>query len=97
MADLTRDDVLKLARLARLTLSDDEVAEYTTELAEILHYVEQLQSVDTAGFAPTNQVSGLTNVTRVDEVSDYGYQPAALLANVPAVEKDQIKVRRMIG
>lgn len=97
MADLSRDDVLKLARLARLDLTDDEVEEYSRELTEILHYVEQLQSVDVAGLGSTNQVTGLTNVMRKDEVKNYGYDPQDLLKNVPEKEADQIKVRRMIG
>jgi len=97
MADLSRDDVLKLAQLARLELTDEEVEEYSRELTEILHYVEQLQGVDIDGLEPTNQVTGLTNVTRKDEVKDYGYEPKALLKNVPETENDQIKVRRMIG
>lgn len=97
MADLSREDVIKLAALARLDLSDDEIAEYSQELTEILHYVEQLQNVDVAGLVPTNQVTGLTNVMRDDEIVDYGYDPKDLLKNVPAVENDHIKVKRMIG
>lgn len=96
MADLTRDDVLKLAQLARLRVSDDEVAEFQQELEEILHYVEQLNDVDVSGLQPTSQVTGLENVTRDDEVLHYGYEPADLLKNVPAVENNQIKVKRMI-
>lgn len=97
MADLSREDIIKLAALARLDLADDEIAEYSQELTAILHYVEQLQGVDVDGLKPTNQVTGLTNVTRDDVQKDYGYQPAELLKNVPAVENDQIKVKRMIG
>jgi aspartyl-tRNA(Asn)/glutamyl-tRNA(Gln) amidotransferase subunit C len=97
MADLSRDDVLKLARLARLDLTDEEIEQYSKELTEILHYVEQLQAVDVTGLEPTNQVTGLTNVTRTDEVVDYGYAPKELLQNVPHVQDDQIKVKRMIG
>jgi aspartyl-tRNA(Asn)/glutamyl-tRNA(Gln) amidotransferase subunit C len=97
MAKLTRDDVLKLARLARLQLTDDEVAEYSEELSEILQYVEQLGSIDVAGLEPTNQITGLTNVTRSDEIQDYGYQPAELQKNLPEAEDDLIKVNRMIG
>lgn len=97
MADLSRDDVLKLAQLARLQLTDDEVNEFTAELAEILKYVELLDSVDTDGLLPTSQVTGLVNVTRPDEIRDYGYEPADLLSNVPAVEDNQLKVRRMIA
>ncbi|HVV67362.1 MAG TPA: Asp-tRNA(Asn)/Glu-tRNA(Gln) amidotransferase subunit GatC [Candidatus Saccharimonadales bacterium] len=97
MAKLTREDVLKLARLARLELSDEEIEEFQGELSEILQYVEQLQSVDIGGLEPTNQVTGLTNVTRSDETKDYGYKAEKLLENVPAVKDNQIKVKRMIG
>ena len=97
MAILSRDDVLKLARLAQLDLSNDEVNEFASELSEILQYVEQLQAVDVAGLKPTNQVTGLTNVTRTDIVKNYGYQPAELLKNVPQTKDEQIKVKRMIG
>jgi aspartyl-tRNA(Asn)/glutamyl-tRNA(Gln) amidotransferase subunit C len=97
MAKLSRDDVLKLARLARIGLTDDEVAEFTTEFDEILGYVEKLQAVDVDGLEPTAQVTGLTNVMRPDEVHDYGYKPEDLLKNAPAVENDQLKVKRMVG
>ncbi|MDB5170607.1 MAG: asparaginyl/glutamyl-tRNA amidotransferase subunit [Candidatus Saccharibacteria bacterium] len=97
MSKLTQDDILKLARLARLQLTDDEVDEYASELSEILQYVEQLSAVDVTGLKPTNQVTGLTNVTRADEIKSYGYDPKELRKNLPAVENDQIKVKRMIG
>lgn len=97
MTKLTRDDVLKLAQLARLKLTDEEVEEFAGEFSEILAYVEQLQSVDTEGLAPTNQVSGNRNVMRDDEIRDYGYDSKDLLQNVPAVENDHIKVKRMVN
>jgi len=97
MAKLTRDDVLHLAQLARISLSDNEVDEFSEELSDILQYVEQLSGVDVDGLKPTNQVTGLTNVMREDEVKDYGYQPLDLLRNVPQVQSDMLKVNRMIG
>jgi aspartyl-tRNA(Asn)/glutamyl-tRNA(Gln) amidotransferase subunit C len=97
MAKLTRDDVLKLAQLARISLSDDEVAEFSEELSAILQYVEQLSSVDVSGVEPTNQVTGLTNVMREDTVKDYGYAPLDLLKNVPKTQDNMLKVKRMIG
>jgi aspartyl-tRNA(Asn)/glutamyl-tRNA(Gln) amidotransferase subunit C len=97
MAKLTREDVLKLAQLARLDLTDEEVEEYSAELSEILQYVEKLGEADVKGLEPTNQVTGLTNVTRVDEIRDYGYKPEDLLKNLPEVKDNQIKVKRMIG
>ena len=97
MADLSRDDVLKLARLARIDLTDEEIEEFTGEFDAILGYVEKLQNVDVEGLEPTTQVSGLTNVRRADEVIDYGYEPEDLLKGAPAVEDDHLKVKRMIG
>lgn len=97
MSKLTREDILKLARLARLDVTDAEVEEYSRELSDILQYVEQLSDVDVADLAPTNQVTGLTNVMREDKTKDYGYKSADLLKNVPQVQDAQIKAKRMVG
>lgn len=97
MSRLSRDDVLKLAALARISLSDDEVDAFAGELSAILGYVEQLSDVDVSGLEPTNQVTGLTNVMRKDEVKEYGYEPRDLLKNVPATQDNQLRVKRMIG
>ncbi len=97
MADLSRDDVLKLARLARLTITDEEVERYRKELSEILKYVELLQTADVTDLQPTTQVTGLTNVMREDEVIDYGASPDDLLRIAPNKQDRHVKVKRMIG
>jgi len=96
MAKLTREDVLKLARLARLQLEEDEVERYQVELSEILKFVEQLNEATVKDLIPTSQVTGLTNITREDMVIDYGYSPEELLKNVPEVQDGQIKVKRVL-
>lgn len=96
MSKLSKEDILKLAGLARLGLTDVEVTKYQKELTSILEYVELLNSVDVSGLKPTYQVSGLTNVARSDEIIDYGVSPKELLKNVPALDGKYIKVRRMI-
>jgi aspartyl-tRNA(Asn)/glutamyl-tRNA(Gln) amidotransferase subunit C len=96
MADLTRDDVLRLAQLAQLDLTDEEARQFSGEISKILEYVEQLQGVDVTGLKPTSQVTGLTDVMRSDKVESYGYEPKDLLKNVPQVEDSQIKVRRVL-
>ena len=96
MAKLSRDDILKLAQLARLKLSEEETDQFAEEISAILGYVEQLQSVNLEGTEPTYQVTGLTNVMRPDEIIDYGAKPKDLLANAPATEGTQIKVQRML-
>lgn len=97
MSQLTREDILRLAALARLGLTDQEVEDFSRELPAILDYGSQLSSVDVTGLEPTSQVTGLTNVMRPDEIRDYGYDAAELLKNVPATENNLIKVKRMIG
>lgn len=97
MSKLSRNDVFKLARLSRISITDEEADGLAEELSAILGYVEQLNDVDTNGLEPTNQVTGLTNVMRKDEVIDYGYKSKDLLKNVPQVHQDLIKVKRMIG
>lgn len=97
MSHITREDVLKLARLSRLSLAEDEIERFAKELDAIVAYIEQLQAVDTDGLTPTDQVTGLTNVMREDELYDYGVTPKDLLKNAPATEDDHIKVKRMIG
>lgn len=96
MAELTRDDVIHLASLSKLALTDEEIESFREQISRILDYVEQLQAVDISGLEPTSQVTGLLNVERLDEIRGYGYDPKTLLANVPTVEEDQIKVRRVL-
>lgn len=97
MTQLDSEDIRKLAYLARIEISEDEISEFTAEFGSILEYVEMLQSVDIANLKPTSQVTGLTNVMREDEVRDLGYTPDDLLQGVPQTEGRQIKVKRMIG
>jgi aspartyl-tRNA(Asn)/glutamyl-tRNA(Gln) amidotransferase subunit C len=96
MAKLQKSDVLKLARLSRLHLDNSEVEKFQNEIEAILGYVEQLQSVDLNDIPATNQVTGLENVMRVDEVKDYGVTPEELLKNAPATQGGLIKVRRVL-
>ena len=53
MAQMTREDVLRIAALAQLQLDDDECARAAAQLARILEYAEQVQQVDTSGVEPT--------------------------------------------
>lgn len=96
MARLTRDDVLKLAQLAQIDLSEDEIKRFQGEISEILEYVALLEAVNLDNLEPTDQVTGLVSVMRDDTIIDYGITPAALLNNVPATLNDQIKVKRTL-
>ncbi len=95
MGKITKEEVLKLAKLSKLSLDDEQSEKFRNELESLLNYIDQLQSVDTTGLEPTNQVTGLTNVTREDEIKP-GVSQKELLKNAPATENNQIKVRRII-
>ncbi len=64
---LTREEVRHVAELAKLQLTDAELDEYAGQLAQILSYAQQVQSVDTSAVAPTPQVLPLSNVLADDE------------------------------
>jgi aspartyl-tRNA(Asn)/glutamyl-tRNA(Gln) amidotransferase subunit C len=64
---LTRDEVARIAELARLSLSDAEVTLFTTQLTRILEYAEAVQRVDTAGVPPTSHAIATGSVWRDDE------------------------------
>jgi len=96
MADLSTDDVLKLARLSRLKLSNEEVETFKKEINEILSYVDMLKDADVKDLEPTYQVTGLENKMRKDEIKDYGVTQEELLKNLPNRDGDYIKTKRVL-
>lgn len=67
---LIKEQVLHIAKLANLQLSDEEVIKFQKQLSEILSYMKILKKVDTDKTKPTAQVTGLTNITREDETKN---------------------------
>ncbi len=65
---LTREQVLKIAKLARLGITDAEVEKYQVQLSGIISYIDKLNEVNTDGVEPTAQVTGLLNCFRKDEI-----------------------------
>jgi aspartyl-tRNA(Asn)/glutamyl-tRNA(Gln) amidotransferase subunit C len=63
---IDREQVLHVAKLARLKLTDDEVEKMTGELSNILEHVEQMEALDLEGVEPTSHVVALENVLRED-------------------------------
>lgn len=96
MANLSVGDVLALARLARIELDEAELKNINEELSSILAYVEQLSEVDLKDDKPTVQVTGLSNVTRPDEVIEYQASPDDLLKNLPKKQDRYIQTRRVL-
>ena len=93
---VTQDDVLRLAQLSNLQLSDDEIAALQADLGNILGYIEQLGELDTTGVEPTYQVTDLENVWRDDVVRTATADREALLALASAQQDNQIKVPKVL-
>jgi aspartyl-tRNA(Asn)/glutamyl-tRNA(Gln) amidotransferase subunit C len=89
---LTTDEVRHVAELAKLRLSEAEIAQYTQQLSAILDYAETLQLVDTSHVPPTPYVLSLANVMRDDEARP-GLSNAAALANAPDQANGFFRVR----
>lgn len=88
---LTREEVLHIAALARLELSDDEVERYRQQLSDILDYAARLQSLDTSHIPPTSSVLPARQVLRPDEPTP-GLPRQTLLDGAPRVDDGQFRV-----
>jgi aspartyl-tRNA(Asn)/glutamyl-tRNA(Gln) amidotransferase subunit C len=80
--EITRDDVRKVASLARLRLDDSEIESLAHDLTSIVGYVEVLNEVDTTGVEPMVHAVELQNVLRADELRESLPREKAL-ANAP--------------
>jgi len=96
MSKIGTQETERLARLARIGLTAEETAKFTVELGDIVEFVEQLQSAKAASVEPTDQVAGLENVMRPDEVQPAAQSREQLLANVPEQQDGYIKVKRVL-
>ncbi len=88
-------DVKKIAKLARLRLSDAEVALYGGQLTKILDSMAELNTADTNGVAPTTSVLGAVNVMRDDEPKPFA-DAEAILANAPERDGPYFKVKKVL-
>ena len=92
---LNLEDVLHIARLARLGLSEAEVDKFREQLSNILENFEALQQVDTDGVPPTAHTVALQNVLSEDEVAD-SLSQSQVLANAPQREEDWFRIRAVL-
>ena len=93
---LTDDDVRHVARLARLGLSEEEVASLRPELSDILAYAQKVGEVATPDVPPTSHPYPLTNVLRQDEPRPSLRQEEAV-STAPETEDGRIRVPRIVG
>lgn len=93
--ELSHDEVRKIAELAKLQLTDDEVALYAGQLSSILQYFRKLQELDTSHIAPTASVLPLTNVFRQDAPGE-PLTPEQVVANAADSVDNQFRVSTIL-
>ncbi len=93
---LSRDDVAHVARLARLSLTDEELDTFTGQLAQVIEHADDVAALDLGGVAPTAHPLPVRNVLRADEPRP-SLDRAAVLAAAPDVEDDRFRVPRIVG
>lgn len=95
--ELDKKQIEHIAKLARLELSEDELKLYGSQLAGILNFIDQLKEINTDNIEPTAQVTGMNNVLRADEVSQWSEDEAKIaLHQAPGLENNQVKVKRVL-
>ncbi len=81
---LSKEEIQKIANLARIEITDEEADKYSSELSEILGFVEKLNQADTDNIGPTAHITGARNATRADEIRDCPKEEKeAIIQNFP--------------
>jgi aspartyl-tRNA(Asn)/glutamyl-tRNA(Gln) amidotransferase subunit C len=93
---ISKDEVAHVARLARLSLTDDELERFTGQLGAVLEHARDVESLDTAGVPPTSHPLPIRNVFRDDD-PEPPLNRREVLSQAPAVEDDKFRVPRILG
>lgn len=92
---ISREDVLHVARLARLELSDAELETMRAQLDSILTYIDRLKELDVTGVEPTSHAVARVNVMRDDVVAP-SFPPDEMLRNAPDRVGELVRVPRIL-
>ena len=93
---IDREQVHKVANLARLELTPEEEEKFSTQLSDILEYVEHLSELDVTDVAPTTRAIDVSNITREDNLQPYP-EREAILSSAPEQEGDFFKVPKILN
>jgi aspartyl-tRNA(Asn)/glutamyl-tRNA(Gln) amidotransferase subunit C len=93
---IDREQVRKVAHLARLELTPEEEEEFTTQLGSILEYFQQLSELDVSNVPPTTRAIDVSNVTRSDDLQPFPDREA-ILEGAPERENEFFKVPKILN
>jgi aspartyl-tRNA(Asn)/glutamyl-tRNA(Gln) amidotransferase subunit C len=92
---VTKDDVLKIAKLARLQIHESELEKFTGQMNQILEFVNRLNQLDTTGIVPTSHAIEITNAFREDEVVENNLREK-VFESAPEHEANFFRVPKVI-
>ncbi len=92
---MDKNDILRVAELARLELTDEEKAEFSRQLSDIISYVEKINELNTENVEPTDHIVDMKNVLRDDVVTE-SIERKKLEKIAPRFEKEHFVVPRII-
>ena len=96
MPKISKEEVKKVAHLARLELNEDEINNHAKQLEKILEYIKQLESIDTDDVPCTTRAIEVTNIFRKDEKKNFS-STEELLELGPSKEDKYFKVPKIIN
>lgn len=96
MADITREEVMHIAKLAMLNLSEDEIKGYTKDMQDILGYAEMINNLETADIDETIGATEQKNVFRKDEIVEFKAREN-LLKNAPSQDEGMFRIPKVIN
>ena len=93
---ISKEEIIHIAKLASLNLTEQEIEKYTNDMQEILEFANTINNVDTTGFDETIGANEKYNVFRKDEVGEYG-DKEGLLQNAPSQDEGMFRIPKVIN
>ncbi len=93
---ISREEIIHIAKLADLNLSETEIEKYTKDMQEILEFANTINNVNTEGMNETIAANEKSNVLRKDEVVDFGNRDI-LLQNAPSQDEGMFRIPKVIN
>jgi len=95
MAEISLDEVKKIAKLSRLKITEEEAALFSVQLSDVLKYAEKINEINTDDVPPTSHSIEMKNALRPDEIKP-SFERDTIMKNAPAPEKGFYKVPKII-
>ena len=93
---ISKDEIIHIANLASLNLSDEEIEKYTSDLQEILEFANTINNINTEGINETIGANEKSNAFRKDEVKNFGTREI-LLKNAPSQDEGMFRIPKVLN